>query len=178
MLRLALWLKMCHFSCTFNICKTLNFTQNVTYDLLAFTWRFLSSYKSARALLSSLEILLGGSRVVFNKLATQARNSAVVSFSNCLHASSVAWITSFIGGFSGTTAKFKPLWTVEIYGDLSWQVGEMTNFKFSTHLSLLFLPWLPREILSDCFCSLRSLLNLETCHSLKMWCSLNCACSI
>ena len=40
-LRPALWLKMCHFTCSFKIYKEHNFTQNVTYDLLAFTWRFI-----------------------------------------------------------------------------------------------------------------------------------------
>ena len=46
-LRPALWLKMCYFTCSFNIYehdKELNFTQNVTYDLLAFTWHIVTLY--------------------------------------------------------------------------------------------------------------------------------------
>ena len=39
-MRLVLWLKMCHCTCTFHIYNKLDFTQNVTYDLLAFTRRF------------------------------------------------------------------------------------------------------------------------------------------
>ena len=38
-MRLVPWLKMCHFTYTFYIYNKLDFTQNVTYDLLAFTWR-------------------------------------------------------------------------------------------------------------------------------------------
>ena len=38
-LRPALQLKMCHFTCTFSECKQLNFIQNVTYDLLAYSRR-------------------------------------------------------------------------------------------------------------------------------------------
>ena len=39
-LRPASWLKMCHFTWIFNIYKMLNFTKNVTYDLIALIWRY------------------------------------------------------------------------------------------------------------------------------------------
>ena len=47
-LRLVPRLKTCHYTCSFYIYNKLDFTQNVTYDLLAFTWLQKPSDRAAR----------------------------------------------------------------------------------------------------------------------------------